>query len=201
MANEQNNGTDKLKERILAAAQADATAAAEQAKKECEELNAQTESWLERNQKELDRQRENAVQAVLERSRTNAELAARKEALGARRAVVERAFEAAYQELCALAPDQRAQVFRKMLSNEAQGGETVLAAASDQAGMEKIMLEISKEFEKNGKQPLHFSSETADVEYGFVLKGAAYEKDCSFMALLRDVRMQEETGVAGILFD
>lgn len=200
MANENNNGAAKLKQRILDAAHAEASEVAQKAAAERAEIQLKTERQLEQAEQLYASQREDAVKAIIERSRTNAELTARKEALAARREVIDRVFAEAYQSLCAMDDKSRAGLCRKLLLAEAEGGETVFASKNDAALLEGIINEISTEFKKSGKQPLQFSKEPVDIEYGFVLKGAAFEKDCSFHTLLRDARASEETGVAKILF-
>lgn len=193
MANDMNNGAAKLKERILDAARTEASATAEQAKLECAEIEAKAERQMEQNEQQYAKQREEAVRAILERSRTNAELAARKEALSARREVIDRVFAEAYTALCGLSDSARGELYRRLLEQEAAPGETVLPGKADGALVEKIAKEAGKS--------LTVAEETAQADYGFLLKGAAFEKDCTFEALLRDARAEHETGVAKILFE
>ncbi len=200
MANEQNEGAKKLAERILEAARADANDTAKAAAAECGEIAAAFEKRLEQSAQGFEKQRADAVRAILERSRTNAELSARKEALQARRAVLDSVFDEAYKELCARSDADKAALYRRCLENEAEGGETVIAAKADQAQLKKIVEDVSAGLQKAGKKALQFSTETADIDNGFILRGGAYEKDCSIKAILQDARAAEEPNVAAILF-
>ncbi len=89
---------------------------------------------------------------------------------------------------------------KRLLLAEAAGGETVLAAAADQAMLQGVLKEVNTALKAAGKPQLTLAEEAAQIAHGFVLRGAAYEKDCSYLSLLRDARAAEETGVAGILF-
>lgn len=199
MAN--GNGTAKLIERILLEAKDEAKATMQQSDAACAAIRNEGEKRLQKQKADAEAAEQLAVDGILERSRTNAELEARKAALEERRKVIDEAFAAAYTALCALSDKERAQVCRRMLLTEAEGGETVKAAKADQKQLMQLLPAIEKEMIQAGKKPLVPSEETADVEYGFVLAGDGYEKDCSFAALLRELRAEEETKAAKLLFE
>ena len=54
---------------------------------------------------------------------------------------------------------------------------------------------------QSNRAPLTIAPADADITGGFILKAAGYEKNCSFAAVLREVRAAEESAVAGILFE
>lgn len=196
------NGAGKLVERILADARAEAENTLKQAEDACWQISADAEKEGLQNAAAFEKRRDEAVRAIRERSRTNAELSARKEALTKKRSVLDRAFEQTYEKLCALGEDESARVCRKMLLNEAEGGETVKPAAKDRALIAGMLADINAALNEKSASPLRMSDEDAEgVERGFILYGNGYAKDCSFYALLRDARTQEDTRVSGILFD
>lgn len=201
MANGNTAGTQKLVDRILSDAMADAQATKAQADETCRAILAGGKEQAAKLAEKNKAAREAAVAGILERSRTNAELEARKNLLAERRKVIDEAFAAAYEKMCALDADARVGICKKLLLEEADGGETVEAAAADRAALMALLPEINAALEAAGKAPLKEGAEAADVAYGFVLVGEGYEKDCSFEAILRDARAVEETKVAGILFD
>ncbi|MDL2217330.1 hypothetical protein LJC27_01560 [Christensenellaceae bacterium OttesenSCG-928-M15] len=202
MANEINNGAQKLVERILADARADAVKTAKEAEAACDELRTQADRENAQAMQELKKQREESVKAVIERSRTNAELFARKQALLKRRDVLDRVFEQAYEQLCALDEAKRMDVCAKMLLNEAEGAETIRPAAAERALLTAQLDALNASLAQNGVKPVTLAAEdAAGLDHGFILVGDGYEKDCSFDALLRDARAVEDTNVAGILFD
>ncbi|MDL2235816.1 hypothetical protein LJC07_06685 [Christensenellaceae bacterium OttesenSCG-928-L17] len=193
MANEMIAGAEALVERILQEARDDAAASLKEAEEACERIRLDAVREAERTAAEATKRREDAVYAILDRSRTNAELSARKQALAKRRKVLDRAFDEAYSRLCELDEEQRARVCLGMLRREAEGGETVVPAARDRKLIEQLLPKIDVK--------LVLSKEDAALENGFLLVGDGFEKDCSFLAVLRDIRTAEDANVSAILFD
>ena len=68
----------------------------------------------------------------------------------------------------------------------------MLPAKQDRALIEKLLKEVPAE--------LTLSEEDAPCEGGFLLRGGSYEKDCSLNALMAELRLNEETNAARILF-
>lgn len=201
MANETIHNAGKLVERILGDARIEADAVLKQAEESCDEVRAQAARERAQMQQAADKQQADAVAAIRDRSRTNAELFARKQALEKRRAVIDRVFEAAYAKLCALSEGERGDVCKKMLLSEAEGGETLVPAKADRAAIDAMLADANKALQQKGLSPATMAKEDAAIAHGFLLRGSGYEKDCSFQALLHDARTGEETNVASILFD
>lgn len=202
MANEVLNGANKLLERILEEARADASKTASEAEETIAALRSEAAQEAEKAKAAFEKQRGDVVRAILERSRTNAELFARKAALDKRRSVLDRAFDLAYEKLCAFTDAERTAVCREMILTEAEGGEIVLPAEADRAIFEALLPAANADLKGKGVQPVSLSERNApQMAHGFLLVGKGYEKDCSFEALLRDARMLEDTNVSGILFD
>jgi vacuolar-type H+-ATPase subunit E/Vma4 len=187
-----------LARRILDEACRDAEETKRRASDECEEITSLAKKEKAQKEWQAARQREKAINAILERSRTNAELEARKEALFVRRELLNGVFSAAYDKLCALPEKERAGICKKILLREAGGGEKVMPGFRDAGALSGVVEEVSRALEAQGKKPLVFDR-TADIEYGFILAGASFEKDCSFRALIDEARALE-SGVADILF-
>lgn len=200
MTNGTATGTEKLVERIISAAKEEAAAAKAAAEESCLAIKAAGEKRGAALAAEDAQKRTAAAQSILERSRTNAELEARKSALLMRRALIQDAFDQAYAALCALSDKERADICRSMLLREADGGETIHASKNDIKQIALLLPTIEADMLKAGKKPLLLSPNAADIDCGFILSGDGYEKDCSFAALLRDTRANEETRVASILF-
>lgn len=196
-----SNGAKKLKERILADAQAQAQETAQQAQAQCDAIMRAGEKHINDIHLEDARKLKAEIAAVMDRSRTNAELEARKAALAARRKIIDEAFLKAYDALCAMDDEMRAKVITNTLLNETDGGETLLCASAERALVEKMLPQVQQTLQAQGKATLVLSDETADIEHGFILIGKGYEKNCSFKALLEDMRAAQETKVAGILFE
>ncbi len=200
MANDLNNGAQRLVERILADAQADAQQIAQQAQAEQDKVKELADQQIKKLQLEQQQQAKKNAESIIERSRTNAQLAARKEALLAKRQLIQVAFDQAFEQLCALGGQQRQDLLRSLALGEAAGGETIAPAKADQENMEGLLAAINSALAKEGKAPVKLGQPAPDIQGGFLLLGKGFEKDCSFEAVLHSVREQEETKVAQILF-
>ena len=78
------------------------------------------------------------------------------------------------------------------MQTEAADGDAVLPAKQDRSVIEKLLSQVPAK--------LTLSEEDAPFEGGFLLRGGSYEKDCSLDALMAELRLQEETNAARILF-
>jgi vacuolar-type H+-ATPase subunit E/Vma4 len=194
------NNTERLIERITEAASDEAAAILAKAREEIERaaLIAQDEIFsIEKGaQARAERDRED----ILERSRTNTELDARKYALKARREVLDEAFEKAQGMLLALSGDQRRALLERLLTSEAEGGESIAVAAADANLIYELAGQINQKLQAAGKATLVPGGIAEGIAGGFILRAAGYEKNCSFEALLRDARAAYESEVAAELF-
>ncbi len=201
MANDMTAGAKKLVERILLDAQSEADASVKEANEKAAEIREKGEKKLEKLKEEQSARVEETKTSILERSRTSAQLSARKSALTGRRKVIDDAFKATYAALGKMDDAKRGEILKAMLLQEADGGEAVFAGKFDKDTLKAMIADVNASLKAQGKAPLATEVGSADVEYGFLLKGDGYEKDCSFLALLRDIRASEESKVAAILFE
>ena len=186
------NRADKLIERILGEAEADASAAREKAAEGCRAVSADCEKRIAERAQAAAASRDTAVKGVLDGARTRAELDGRKETLGVRRRILDEAFDAAAKALNALTGPRREAILLGMLKTEAAAGDVVLPAKQDRALIEKLLAQVPAK--------LTLSDQDAPCEGGFLLRGGSYEKDCSLNALMAELRLKEETNAARILF-
>jgi len=200
MANEMNTGSEKLLTRILADAEADAANLARESAAEVEAILKQGEKDIAAVRELARSKAEKAEEEILARCRTNAELDARKYALAARRALIEEAFAAAYEKLCALSGAEREKMLYDRLLAEAEGGEEILPAAADRAVIAGLLAKLNAALAESSRAPLTLSEKDLAADGGFLLAGRGYDKNCSFEAMLREVRAAEESRVAAILF-
>lgn len=199
MAMDVNNG-ERLLASILDSARAEAEAILAQAKAQAGAQAEAAGQEAARIAAEAQAKAEAARQDVLERSRTNADLEARKEALAKKRAVVEEAFGQALTKLCALGGQEREALLTKLLMENAEGGEAVSPAQADAGAMGGLLSGVNAELALKGKAALTMGPVREGIAGGFFLTGPSYELNCSFEALLRDLREAEVGGVAQILF-
>ncbi len=200
MANN-NSGADALIGRILADAQAEADAALADADNEAERiaLIAKDECFRTENETELRTKRLN--DAAQEKSRTNAALDSRKYALKVKRALIDEAFALAAERMEQKSDAERSALIKALLIREAEGGEMIIPAVRDEANAKGVLAEVNAALAQSGRAPLTIAPADADITGGFILKATGYEKNCSFAAVLREVRAAEESAVAGILFE
>ena len=201
MANDlNNNGAARLAERILANARADAQAVQQQAEAEQQKVKELADHNVQQMQREAELQAQRAKEDVIERSRTNAQLQSRKAALTAKRALIQQAFDQAFASLCALQGEPRDGLLVQLAVNEAAGGETIAPAQADAEAIKRLLGEINGKLAGAGKAELVLGESVPGITGGFLLKSQGFEKNCSFEAVLRSVREDEETKVAQILF-
>ena len=186
------NRADKLIERILGEAEADASAARDKAAESCRAVAADCEKKIAERAQAAAAARDTAVRGVLDGARTRAELDGRKETLSVRRRILDEAFAAATKELNALTGPRREAILLSLLKREAAAGDLVEPAKQDRALIEKLLPQVPLD--------LTLSQEDAPFEGGFLLRGGSYEKDCSLNALMAELRLTEETNAARLLF-
>ena len=186
------NRADKLIERILGEAEADASAAREKAAESCRAVIADCEKKIAERATVAAAARDTAVKGVLDGARTRAELDGRKETLSVRRRILDEAFAAATKELNDLTGSRREAILLSLLKKEAAAGDVVEPAKQDRELIARLLPQVPL--------ALTLSEKDAPCEGGFLLQGGSYEKDCSLDALMAELRLNEETNVARILF-
>ncbi len=200
MANDLNNAA-KLTGRILDDARRVAENAAKQAKTEAAKVKELADHDVLEVTAEFDARAKRAAEEILERSRTNAELDSRKYILAAKRKVIDKAFVDAYDALDRLEASKRDELFAAVAISYTQGGETLLPASADAQRANALLDRINKALKGNGKEEIAIGKTSEQIGGGFLLIGKGYEINCSFEAMLRDVREAEESNVAKILFE
>ena len=200
MAIDQTTGTEKLIERILADAHAAAEQVMAQSRAESAAVMAQAEHECAEILDAATRKGQRMIADMLDRSRTNAELDGRKYALEKRRAALQDVFNRAYLQLCDRKGETRDRLLVGLALREADGGETILPAPADRENMKRLLVGINKSLEQAGKAPLTLDDADTDMDAGFLLSCASYEKDCSFAAVMAEMRSTLESDVFGILF-
>lgn len=199
MAKDINNG-DRILSSILDSAWAEAEAVLAQARERAKATAAEAEAEAARICAEAENRAKAVREDVLERSRTNAELDSRKYALAQKRAVVNEAFQEASSRLSAMAGPEREALLAKLLLENAEGGETVFPAPADEGIVPSLLVGVNAKLAAAGKAPLKLGQAREGIAGGFLLGGASYELNCSFEAILRDLREAEVSRVADILF-
>ena len=80
------------------------------------------------------------------------------------------------------------------------GGEVIAPAQADREIVARLLDAINQKLAAAGKAAVELGESVPGISGGFLLKSEGFEKNCSFEAVLRSVREDEETRVAQILF-
>jgi len=188
------SGTNKLAERIVGEAEADAKKVLSDAEDSVRSIRAESDKAVSEQRAQLAAKRDAAAKSLLDGFVTRTALDGRKSALAKKRVIIDKVFSAAYAAVLALDESARAEICKKLLRDEAEGGETVVPAKADRAGIANAITAMQG-------VSLKLSEKDADIEGGFLLVSGSYEKDCSFRSLMNEIRSDEETNIAKMLFD
>ena len=186
-----NNGADKLIASIIEDAEHEAQALSDKADEEVRAVREKLDADRERLKDEFAERAQAERADTIKRAATNAELDGRKELLSRKRALIDEAYKRAYEELCALTGARREAVLKKLISCEAEGSETVFSSVSDRESLASLLKNTGLKL--GGTEP--------SIDGGFILVGENYVKDCSFKALMEDVKARTLEKVAAVLFD
>jgi vacuolar-type H+-ATPase subunit E/Vma4 len=194
-----NNG-DKLIERILLDAEAEAESVRKAGSAEAESILKKGEEEIAVMRKENELACAKAVREIEERSRIKGDLEARKYVLYEKRKVVREAFDAAKTALCELVGSERENLLKRLLEKEAEGGERILPSAQDRPVLQKLLPALNDKLLAAGRQPLVLETKDYSCSGGFMLVSDIYEKNCSFEAVMQELMAKEESKAAEMLF-
>ncbi|MDR0840116.1 MAG: V-type ATP synthase subunit E [Christensenellaceae bacterium] len=199
MANDLNNG-EKLLSCILDSARVEADSMIADAKAQAAVVAERAETEVRRIEDDAAKRAKRAHADILERSRTNAELDSRKYALAQKHVVVDAAFDEALKQLGGESGPARDALLNRLLQENSEGGERVEPAQADAARIEPLLAAVNAALLQKGKAALTLGQPRPGICGGFFLIAEGYEINCSFEAILRDLRGAETAGVAQILF-
>ena len=201
MANDLNNGAEKLIGRILSDAGAEAERIAREAEAEREKIKELAQRSIQQAAVEFEGKAKKTAEGILERSRTNAELDSRKYALAAKRELIDSVFEKALEELCSLDGEKRDDLIKRRAAAAAYGKEVIRPAQDDVERIKALLPDINAELAAMGKDPVSVGDAAPGIKGGFLLIGDGYEINCSFEAMLKELREETESSVAKLLFE
>lgn len=149
--------------------------------------------------------KEATEKAELETRRTSvsAQLQHRRETLTEKQNLIEDCFQGALEQLLNLPDEQYRPLLRNMLLRVGPAGEVrVVISAGDRGRIDQAFLDsVNQELKASGREGhLEVDETSADIAGGFLLRSEGVEVDCSFGALLRQLRDDVQTDVAAILF-
>ncbi|MBT9173324.1 MAG: V-type proton ATPase subunit E [Syntrophomonadaceae bacterium] len=197
------SGADKLKEKIISEAAGQAEKVLAEAKRRAEEVVAGAQKQADVRKKFILEQAQLQAEERRRRTRTIAELDARKALLGAKEELIEDTFRQALARLAALQTADSREILMPMLLAAAQSGreEIIVSAKGRELFTSEFIAAVNKALEEQGKQGgLILSAETREIQSGFILRSGEVEINNSFESILRMQRDQLEPEVAAALF-
>ncbi|MCS6936168.1 MAG: V-type ATP synthase subunit E [Candidatus Bipolaricaulota bacterium] len=194
---------EKIVEKILSEAQAEAQALLEKARAQAQEIRQQAQLEAQRQAEQILAQAREEAQNRRRAHLSQARLAARNAVLSARRAVLDRVFSEAQSRLQQMPTDEYRAWLLQTIPQAVQTGdeELILSPSDKQALGEAFLRELNAKLAQMGKRgQLKFSSETRELGRGFVLKGRNVETNMTLNMLLKQAQEELEIDVARLLF-
>ena len=196
------NGIDRISQRILEDAQAEAARIIEEAEERARSIKDRKTKEVEKSNQKLHEDNMAKAQDRKRRMLSAAELEMKKEVLAAKQQMIDEAMEKAKQAIMDMPKDEYRRVISKMLLESAQGHEEVVFSAADEKRLDQSLIDqVNQELKQQGKRgELSLSSERGEFEGGFILRSGGMEINNTFGAILRMSRNHLEARLAEILF-
>jgi V/A-type H+-transporting ATPase subunit E len=197
------SGAEKLKDKILEEARLLAEANIKRAEDKASEIIESAKKEADSKKSEIIEKAKKEALDVKKRLIAVAELEARKEKLKAKQEVVEEAFASALVKLTNLPDIEYQSILIEMIVNSSESGsEEILLSPRDKKRLSPdFIADINKKLSAKGiKGGLKLSSDTRNINGGFILKSGNIEINNSFEAIIRMKRDDIESEVINSLF-
>lgn len=194
---------DKIVEKIIGDAEAEARRIEAEASRKVEEIEERAAGEIRRVEEEAEKRAEVEAREQCRRLVSAAQLELRKGVLTEKQNLISQAFERALKRLVELKKDGYQKVVRVLLLKAVEGGdEEIIVCSKDRDRVSpEFLAEVNAEFSARGKKgDLKLSEENRDLAGGFVLRKGRRETNCSFESILASVREELEPKVAEMLF-
>ena len=193
------NGLEKIVARMESDTRAEcdalAASAAENAAAILRDCQAQADAAAR------DSRQRAAAQAAehLEHLNGSSQLACRQRVLAAKQDLIDEAFARTAQALTALPQAEYIDLLATLAAENGSGDEELLLSAADRDAVGAAVVEAANR--KRAGAAFRLSEETRDTGGGLVLRRDRVELNCSFAEKLRQLRQEESSAVAKLLFD
>lgn len=196
---------DKIKEKILADAKADAVKIIEESGQQADNRVQKIKEQTKLRMAEIEKKAEADSIEIERRSMLTASLDSRKNSLFKRRELLDLAFEQALQKLNEVPDAEYTALITKMIvAASVTGTEKLIVPAKDEKrykGEKSLITSLNTSLKKAGKTgELSLGGTSSEFSGGVLLYGDKTDVDCSFESLIARFRENEEMEVAKILF-
>ena len=194
------NGIEKISARILADAETEAAAIRAQAGEKAAQLRADYDRRIESEQQRLTAEAQAEADKQLERDQGAARMAARRQLLETKQALVDAAFRQAEQQLLSLPTAEYTKLCAQLAARaSASGSEELIFSPADREAVGAQVTERANALKPGAA--FRLSAETRETGGGVVLKAGDIEYNCTFPAQLRALRQSMAAETASVLFE
>ena len=189
-------GLDKITEKIIAEARADAAAINDRASKQCADIMFAASSDAERIKASLEERAQKEAENIIARAKSSAAMQKRNLILDAKSKAVESIFETAYKPNISLYGEENVEIPEKyeLVFNESDKKKLSDAVLK---GTERIVIgKISRE----ERSKLSIAENTVDIDGGVIVRLGNIEINCSTEAVFALVRERMESEISSMLF-
>ena len=193
------NGLEKIVARMEADTQAACDALAASAAENAAAILRDCQAQADAVTRDSAQRAEAQAAGHLEHLNGSSQLACRQRVLAAKQQLIDEAFARAAQALAALPQAEYVDLLAALAAENGSGDEELLLSAHDRETVGAAVVDAA-----NAKRPgtaFRLSDETRDTGGGLVLRRDRVELNCSFTEKLRQLRQEESSAVAKLLFD
>lgn len=193
------NGLDKIIARMEADTRAECDALAANAAENAAAILRDYQAQADAAARDSAQRAEAQAAEHLEHLNGSSQLACRQRVLAAKQQLIDEAFARAAQALAALPQADYIDLLAALAAENGSGDEELLLSAHDRETVGAAVVDAA-----NAKKPgaaFRLSDETRDTGGGLVLRRGRVELNCSFTEKLRQLRQEESSAVAQLLFD
>ena len=193
------NGLDKIIARMEADTQAACDALAARAAENAAAILRDCQAQADAVTRDSAQRAEAQAAEHLEHLNGSSQLACRQRVLAAKQQLIDEAFARTAQALAALPQADYIDLLAALAAENGSGDEELLLSKTDRDAVGAAVVEAA-----NAKKPgaaFRLSEETRDTGGGLVLRRDRVELNCSFTEKLRQLRQEESSAVAQLLFD
>ena len=179
---------EEVARKIVAEGQAAADAVAREAR-----------TRADAQKQELRAKAEQRAQEDRNRITTLARLAARRELLDEKQALIDRVFDEAGRRIAEMQQGEYREFITGLLRSTVESGDEEVLIGEQESRLDQAFLNsVAKKLGLGGG--LKLASERRQITAGFILRSGRVETNCALSTILRDAREKLETEVAAILF-
>lgn len=193
------NGLDKIIARMESDIRAECDALAANATENAAAIRRDYQAQADAAARDSAQRAQTQAAEHLEHLNGSSQLACRQRVLAAKQQLIDEAFARTAQALAALPQADYIDLLAALAAENGSGDEELLLSARDREAVGAAVVDAA-----NARKPgasFHLSGETRDTGGGLVLRRGRVELNCSFTEKLRQLRQEESSAVARLLFD